>query len=83
MSLENLDALIAGEKHAGRIKAYVRDRDGRRFVGSIPAFDRQPSPETTQLFRMLVELSWSYGKVQRILFVSEVHAARFPGFIPA
>jgi hypothetical protein len=80
MAIENLDALVGAEKHAGRIKVYVRDRDGRRFVGSVPAFDRQPPPETTQLFRMPVELGWSYGKVDRILFVSVAHASRFPGF---
>jgi hypothetical protein len=50
------------------------------FVGSVPAFDRQLPPETTQLFRVPVELGWSYGKVDRILFVSVAHASRFPGF---
>ena len=83
MASENLDALAGAEKHAGRIKVYVRDIVGRRFVGSVPAFDRQPPPETTQLFRMPVDLSWSYGKVTSMLFVSPVHASRFPGFMPA
>jgi len=83
MAIENLDALANAERHADRIKVYVRDRNGPRFLGSVPAFDRQPPHETTQLFRMPVELSWSYGMVVRILFVSEVHASRFPGFIPA
>jgi hypothetical protein len=83
MSIENIDALAGAEKHAGRIKAYVRDRNGRRFVGSVRPFDKQPPPETTHMFRMPVELSWSYGMVVRILFMSEVHATRFPGFIPA
>jgi hypothetical protein len=83
MSLENRDALIAGEKHAGRIKAYVRDRDGRRFVGSVRSFDNQPPLGTTHLFRLPVELTWSYRKVERILFISEAHAAKFPGFIRA
>ena len=80
---ENLDALADAEKHAGRIKAYVRDRNGCRFVGSVRAFDVQPPLETTCLFRLPVKLTWSYGKVVRILFVSEPHASRFPGFIPA
>jgi hypothetical protein len=80
---ENLDALASAEKHAGRIRAYVRDRNGSRFVGSVRAFDKQPPPETTCLFRLPVKLTWSYGTVVRILFVSEVHASRFPGFIPA
>ena len=35
MSFGSVDALIAGKKHAGRIKAYVRDANGRRFVGSV------------------------------------------------
>ena len=83
MASENLDALVGAEKHAGRIKVYVRERDGRRFGGSVPAFDRQPPTETTQLFRMPVELSWSYGKVTCMLFVSPAHATRFPGFIQA
>lgn len=39
MSLGSADALIAGKKHVGRIKAYVRDAGGRRFVGSVPIFD--------------------------------------------
>lgn len=82
-TIENLDAQASAEKHAGRIKVYVRDRNGPRFVGSVRPFDRQPPPETTQLFRLPVQLSWSYGMVVRILFVSEVHATRFPGFIPA
>jgi hypothetical protein len=78
MSFENVDALIAGEKHAGRIKAYVRDPNGRRFVGSVRPFDKQPPPGATYLFRLPVELSWSCGKVNRILFVSEAHAGSKP-----
>ena len=83
MSLGSVDALIAGEKHAGRIKAYVRDANGRRFVGSVRPFDQQPLPGTTHLFRLPVELTWSYGKVERILFLSEAHAMKFPGFLRA
>jgi hypothetical protein len=83
MPLGSADALIAGEKHAGRIKAYVRDTNGRRFVGSVRQFDKQPPPGTTHLFRLPVELTWAYGKVERILFVSEAHATKFPGFLRA
>jgi hypothetical protein len=83
MSLGSTDALIAGEKHVGRIKAYVRDADGRRFVGSVRPFDKQPPPGMTHLFRLPVELTWSSGKVERILFVSEAHAMKFSGFIRA
>jgi hypothetical protein len=61
MSLGTVDALIAGEKYAGRIKAYVRDANGRRFVGSVRPFDQQPLPGTTHMFRLPVELT--YGKV--------------------
>jgi hypothetical protein len=83
MSLETPDRLIAGEKHAGRIKAYVRDANGRRFVGSVRPFDQQPLPGTAHLFGLSTELTWSCGKVERILFVSEAHAMKFPGFIRA
>jgi len=83
MSLASVDTLIAGEKHAGRIKAYVRDANGRRFVGSVRPFDQQPLAGTMHLFRLSVELTWSYGKVERILFLSEAHAMKFPGFLPA
>jgi hypothetical protein len=83
MSLWSADALITGDKHAGRIKAYVRDANGRRFVGSVRSFDQQPLPGTTHLFRLPVELTWSYGNVERILFMSEAHAMKFPGFLRA
>jgi hypothetical protein len=82
MATENPGALADAEKHAGRIKAYVRDRNGCRFVGSVRPFDKQPPPDTTRLFRLPVELTWSFGTVVRILFVSEAHASRFPGFVP-
>ena len=83
MSPGSADDLIADEKHAGRIKAYVRDANGRRFVGSVPQFAKQPPSDTTHFFRLPVELSWSCRKVERILFLSEAHAAKFSGFIPA
>jgi DNA invertase Pin-like site-specific DNA recombinase len=48
MLLGSGDALIAGEKHVGRIKAYVRDANGRRFVGSV-----RPSISNCRLARRI------------------------------